>query len=137
MTPQEVLDQIQAELTTVMGPLAPLIVRDKAAEFDVSVGDFPPERMPELVEEVSFEIQNCRKKVQFQRAALRVLRELPPQPVADRESQPRAGEAAPADGAAGLGPDAAPGDQETPMPERPVRKSSLRLAPLKHTEGKT
>ena len=41
MTSREVLDRIQWELTTVMGPLAPVIIRDKRAEFGVNTGDFP------------------------------------------------------------------------------------------------
>jgi hypothetical protein len=81
MTPQEIRDRIQAELTQVMGPLAPVILDEKAGEFGMSMENLSAGKMPELVEEASFEIQNHRKKVQFQRAALKILRELPRQPV--------------------------------------------------------
>lgn len=75
MTPHGILERIQRELTLFMGPLAPVILSDKAAEFEMNMSDFPSDRIAELVEEVSFEIQNHRRKVEFQRAALRILRE--------------------------------------------------------------
>ena len=75
---QEILGRIEREFTTVMGPLACVALRDKAAEFNESLDNFPSEKIAELVEEVSFEIQDPRRKVQFQRAALKVLREMPP-----------------------------------------------------------
>ncbi len=80
---QEILGRIQRELTVAMGPLAPVVLKDKAAEFNEDIDDFPGEKIAELVEEVSFEIQNHRRKLQFQRAALKVLREVPlPSPAA-------------------------------------------------------
>jgi hypothetical protein len=75
MTCEEIIAQIERELTLFMGPLAPVIMRDKAVEFGKKIDDFPKEKIAELVEEISFEIQNNLKKIEFQRAALRILRE--------------------------------------------------------------
>jgi len=108
MTLKEVCDRIQVELTQVMGPLAPLILKEKAAEFGMSMDNLSAEKMPELVEEASFEIQSHRKKVQFQRAALKILRELPQQPVVAPE------------------PEATESEPDETKPVR--RKSHLRLA---------
>ena len=80
MTRREIYERIEEELTLVMGPLAPVIMTEKAAEFGLKKEEFPEGRLAELVEEASFEIQNNRRKVQFQRAALAILREVPQQP---------------------------------------------------------
>ncbi len=87
MSPQDILNRIQRELSLVMGPLAPVIMKHKAAEFGTSLAEFPLDRMPELVEEVSFEIQNHRRKVQFQREALKILRDAPVLPVVPKEEE--------------------------------------------------
>jgi uncharacterized glyoxalase superfamily metalloenzyme YdcJ len=78
MTLQEVLQRIHSELTQAMGPLASALLEEKAAEFGMNLDTLPAEKVPVLVEEASFEIQNHRRKVQFQRAALEILRQLPP-----------------------------------------------------------
>ncbi len=80
------IERIQRELTMIIGPLAPVVMRDKAAQFGESVESFPEERMAELVEEVSFEIQNNRRKVEFQRAALKILGKTSQWPVAPAKS---------------------------------------------------
>ena len=80
MTAQNLLRRIERELTLVMGPVAPVIIRDKTAEFGDSTQDFPQESLAELVEEVSFEIHNSRKKAMFQRAALNILRDVSGEP---------------------------------------------------------
>jgi hypothetical protein len=80
MTHREIYERIEEELRLVMGPLASVIMKEKTAEFGLEKEDFPEGRLAELVEEASFEIQNNRRKVQFQRAALAILREVPQQP---------------------------------------------------------
>lgn len=97
MTVQEVLERIQSELTEAMGPLASAVIEEKAAEFGMTPDCLPSEKVPVLVEEASFEIQNQRRKVEFQRAALEILKELPVEVVAAsaepaaRETQGEAG----------------------------------------------
>jgi hypothetical protein len=120
MTRQEALQRIQWELTLVMGPLAPVIVRNKATEFGNSTEDFPQDRLAELVEEVSFEVQNPRRKVEFQRAALKILKETP---IAGDAQRPLASFQ---DHVLRLKP-----EEEA----KPVRKSTLRLAKLEGPEG--
>ena len=85
MTREEVIQNIARELTEYMGPLASVILKDKANEFGRGLDDFPQEKLAELVEEVSFEIQNDRRKVEFQRTALEILREVPFQAVTPRQ----------------------------------------------------
>ncbi len=94
MTMQETLDRIEDELTEVMGPLAPVILKEKAAEFGMSIETLSADKVPELVEEASFEIQSHHRKMQFQRAALKILRDLPQEPVVSaRQESPREGSA--------------------------------------------
>lgn len=80
------IGRIQNELTMVIGPLGPVVMRDKAAQFGESMESFPEDKMAELVEEVSFEIQNNRRKVEFQRAALKILGEASQWPAAPGKS---------------------------------------------------
>lgn len=86
MTREETIGLIERELTLVMGPLGPMIMKEKAAQFAESLSEFPEDRMAELVEEVSFEIQNRRRKVEFQRAALKILQEASRSPAAPEKS---------------------------------------------------
>lgn len=111
MTVQKVLERIQSELTQAMGPLAPAVIEEKAAEFGMTPESVPSEKVPVLVEEASFEIQNHRRKVEFQRVALEILKELPMEVVASPA------EAATRD---------MEGDAGSPVVVR--RKSRLRLA---------
>ena len=77
MTVQEVLERIQSELMDAMGPLASAVIEEKAAELGMTPDSVPSGKVPVLVEEASFEIQNQRRKLGFQRAALEILKELP------------------------------------------------------------
>ncbi|NQT84052.1 hypothetical protein HQ563_13585 [bacterium] len=86
MTREDIIGRIEQELTLFIGPLAPVVMRDKAAEFGKSIDDFPEDKLAELVEEVSFEIQNNQSKVEFQRAGLEILQETSHQPLALEES---------------------------------------------------
>jgi predicted ATP-dependent protease len=88
MTGQEIIGQIERELITVMGPLASVIMKEKASQFGTTITDFPENKVAELVEEVSFEIHDYRRKVEFQRAALKILREASQRPaVSEKESE--------------------------------------------------
>jgi general secretion pathway protein A len=53
-------------LTEAMGPMAPLVVRDRIAALGESPETFPKRRLLELVELISREILNERLKVHFQ-----------------------------------------------------------------------
>jgi len=86
MKREEVIGRIERELVVFMGPLARVVMKDKAAELGKTIEDFPEEKLAELVEEASFEIKNNRRKVEFQRAALEILRQVSPPPVARKQS---------------------------------------------------
>ncbi len=61
---------IENELKKVMGPIAPVIVDDKLAEFGESRDSFPEERMQSFVQAISEEIRDESKRTRFIRAAL-------------------------------------------------------------------
>ena len=65
-----IIELIAADLAIVMGPIAGYILTEKIRDFGRSHNNFPVERIPELIEETSFEISDDNKRVDFQRAAL-------------------------------------------------------------------
>lgn len=122
----------------VMGPLAPAIMRHKAAEFGKSIDDFPHDRIAELVEEISFEIQNPVKKVEFQRAALKLLGDASGQSAVPGESD---GQSAPVVGegvSAGFGDVRRSGARQPPQPKPagPVERSSRAESKLPVRDGR-
>jgi hypothetical protein len=65
---------LEAELTKVIGPVAPLILDDTIMEMDTTKDHCLPERIPELIEMVSEEIVDSQKKVKFQQIMLNQLK---------------------------------------------------------------
>ena len=63
-------------LTEAMGPMAPLVVRDRIAALGESPETFPKRRLVELVDLISREILNERLKVHFQQKISGEIREL-------------------------------------------------------------
>jgi chromosome segregation ATPase len=58
-------DRVTHELTQIMGPLAPMIVRDHVAALGESMEKFPQSRVSELLEVLSKEILNENLKTRF------------------------------------------------------------------------
>lgn len=72
--PAEFFNMLEAELTKVIGPVAPLILEDTIMEMDTNKDHYIPERIPELIEMVSEEIVDSQKKVKFQQIMLNQLK---------------------------------------------------------------
>ena len=64
-TPTNILDRVTHELTQIMGPMAPVIVRDKVASLGESMEKFPNSRVRELLGIISKEILNENAKARF------------------------------------------------------------------------
>src|SRR5215471_5672061 len=63
--PTNILDRVTHELTQIMGPMAPVIVRDKVASLGESMEKFPNSRVRELLVIISKEILNENAKARF------------------------------------------------------------------------
>jgi hypothetical protein len=72
--PADFFKMLEAELTKVIGPVAPLILDDTIMEMDTTKDHCLPERIPELIEMVSEEIVDSQKKVKFQQIMLNQLK---------------------------------------------------------------
>ncbi len=68
--------QMEHELTKVMGPVATLIIDDEVAALDADKDAFPRHRVAALVEKVSSEIADERKRANFQQAMLKAIETL-------------------------------------------------------------
>jgi hypothetical protein len=76
LVPLSVFENMEMELTRVIGPVAPFIVDEALIEMGLTKDKFVQDRLPELVELVSEEITDAHKKVQFQQIMLNYLKEL-------------------------------------------------------------
>jgi hypothetical protein len=63
--PTNFVDRVTHELTQIMGPMAPVIVRDKVASLGESMEKFPNSRVRELLVIISKEILNENAKARF------------------------------------------------------------------------
>jgi DNA repair exonuclease SbcCD ATPase subunit len=63
--PTNFVDRVTHELTQIMGPMAPVIVRDKVASLGESMEKLPNSRVRELLEIISKEILNENAKARF------------------------------------------------------------------------
>jgi len=68
--------RLNGEFTDVMGPLGPVIVDDEIAALGETRDSFPREKVAELVERVSAEIEDEDKRARFQQVMLDMLRSL-------------------------------------------------------------
>ena len=66
----DILDNICSELVRVMGPVAPIVMADKIKSLGAPTEDFPMEKIAELVEMISYEIQDEESRAEFQKGAL-------------------------------------------------------------------
>lgn len=59
---------IEMQLRKIMGPIAPIIIEDKIAEFGESQDAFPEDRVPSFVQAIGEEISDNSKRALFTRA---------------------------------------------------------------------
>ncbi len=59
---------IENELRKIMGPIAPIVIDDKLADFGESREEFPEDRVSPFVQAVSEEIPDAGKRTQFTRS---------------------------------------------------------------------
>ncbi|MBM3127740.1 MAG: hypothetical protein FJ009_03795 [Chloroflexi bacterium] len=69
-------DGIALELARAMGPMARLIVEDAIAALGETQEKFPRERLADLVERVSEEIRDPKKRIHFQQVMLEAIRKI-------------------------------------------------------------
>jgi hypothetical protein len=63
--PPDFFDRVTHELTQIMGPMAPIIIRDKVASLGESMEKFPNSRVREIIEVLSKQILNENLKTRF------------------------------------------------------------------------
>lgn len=68
------LESICSELVRVMGPIAPVVMNDKIHDLGMKAENFPLDRIAQLVEVLSYEIQDDEGRAQFQKGALNELK---------------------------------------------------------------
>jgi type II secretory pathway predicted ATPase ExeA len=69
------IDMLSRALTEAMGPMAPLVIRDRIAALGESPQTFPARRVLELVELISHEILSDKLKINFQQKISQEIRE--------------------------------------------------------------
>ena len=68
--------RLNGEFTEVMGPLGPVIIDDEIAALGETRESFPRDKVAQLVERVSAEIQDAEKRSRFQGIMLEAIRNL-------------------------------------------------------------
>ncbi len=68
--------RLNSEFTEVMGPLGPVIIDDEIAALGEMRESFPRDKVAQLVERVSAEIQDAEKRSRFQGIMLQAIRNL-------------------------------------------------------------
>ena len=76
MSADRVLEKIRAAYARAIGPMAHVLVDEMLAADGAPPEAFPPNKLPELVEKLSWKIHSERRRVEFQAAALQVLQPL-------------------------------------------------------------
>jgi len=76
MSSARAIEMIRAEYTRAMGPMAHALLDEMLESLAMTPEEFPPSKLPELIEKLSWEIQNERRRVAFQKEALRQLQHL-------------------------------------------------------------
>jgi len=75
IAPQKFFEDLEKELTAVIGPVAPFVIEDALWAIEGSKDAFLLDRLPELIEAISEEIPDEEKKVAFQQRMLQVMKE--------------------------------------------------------------
>jgi len=72
----EFFDFLTIQLSLAMGPIAGYIIEEEIQEFGCSMAEVPRQRAAELVDRLSRQIQRQEKKIAFQQALLKKIKEL-------------------------------------------------------------
>jgi len=67
---------VRAEFTRAIGPMAHVVLDELLASLGPGADRVPPEKWPELIEKLGWEIHSERRRVAFHKQALRRLQEL-------------------------------------------------------------
>lgn len=67
---------VTQEFARIIGPMASIILEDAIAALDETPGQFPRDRIAELVEAISVEIRDDAKRIRFQQIMLDAIRKL-------------------------------------------------------------
>ena len=70
------LKKITEKLTSYVGPVAQYLTHDILTELNIEMDKLPKNRAPEFIELLSDEISDEKKKINFQREMLTLLKEL-------------------------------------------------------------
>jgi hypothetical protein len=71
-----VLATVRAEFTRAIGPMAHVVLDEVLTSLGPEGQRVPAEKWPELIEKLGWEIHSERRRIAFQRQALRRLQEL-------------------------------------------------------------
>ncbi len=69
-------ENIEKELVRVVGPIGPILIEEEIANLGESRNSFPRDKVSSLVERVSVQIPDEKKRVNFQRIILEAIRNL-------------------------------------------------------------
>lgn len=70
MSANEILDEICSQLAYVMGPIAPVVMREKIKSYTSDAKEFPMDKIAQLVESLSYEINDEKGRAEFQKRAI-------------------------------------------------------------------
>ncbi len=79
MSISRAIESIRAEYARAIGPVADPALDETLAQFGVpadAADEFPLDKLPQLIEKLSWEIQSERRRAAFQQEALRQLQDL-------------------------------------------------------------
>ncbi|HHJ53172.1 MAG TPA: hypothetical protein ENJ89_08255 [Caldithrix abyssi] len=75
LIPVDFFDRLQTELTKIIGPVAPFVIDDVLWNMNCKKDAVPVDRLPELIETISEEIPDEKKKLTFQQQMLVIMEE--------------------------------------------------------------
>ena len=70
MSVQHALDMVRAEYTRAIGPMAHVLLNELLAAIETPPEELRLEKLVELIERLSWEIQSEQRRVQFQKDVL-------------------------------------------------------------------
>lgn len=70
----EFFENLEKELTAVIGPVAPFLIEDTLIEMGEDKENFIVDRIPDLIETISDEINDGEKKIKFQSVMLNYIK---------------------------------------------------------------
>ncbi len=75
LLPPTVFEKLETELTQILGPVAPYVIDDVLWAMEVERGEFKLNKLAELVESISDEIEDENKRLVFQEKMLLLMQE--------------------------------------------------------------